>query len=351
MKSRDFMHEAAAVDPSRQKDWDEALLRTPGHSFFHTASWAEVLQKSYNYKPVYFTIRKQAALEALLSVMEVDSPLTGKRGVSLPFTDYCEPIASGAAQFRELFTAAVAIGKKRNWRYLELRGGERFFQNEEPSECHFGHTLDLAEGPRKLFAGLRDSNRRNIKKAGKEKTDLAISASPDALQTFCRLNALTRRDHGLPPQPRRFFQCVHDHILSRNMGFIVLASFRGTAIAANVYFTFGDQILYKYGASDRAFQHLRANNLVMWEAIKWGCDHGYRALCLGRTEPGNDGLRQFKAGWGARERLIRYYRYDLRKDAFIKTPHIVRPSHRKIFGKLPIPILNVLGSILYRHMG
>jgi lipid II:glycine glycyltransferase (peptidoglycan interpeptide bridge formation enzyme) len=135
------------------------------------------------------------------------------------------------------------------------------------------------------------------------------------------------------------------------MGFIVLASFRGTAIAANVYFNFGDQILYKYGASDRAFQHLRASNLVIWEAIKWGCDHGYKTLCFGRTEPENEGLRQFKAGWGARERLIKYYRYDLRKGAFIKAPHIVRPSHRKIFGKLPIPILKLLGSVLYRHMG
>jgi CelD/BcsL family acetyltransferase involved in cellulose biosynthesis len=339
------------INPCEQKDWNEALLRTPGQSFFHTSTWAEVLRESYHYEPLFFTIRKQAALEALLPVMEVDSPLTGKRGVSLPFTDYCEPIVSSAAQFRDLFAAAVALGKKRHWRYLELRGGEVFFDKTEPSEWHYAHTLDLAEGPRKLFAGLRDSTRRNIKKAEKQKLDVTLSASPDALQTFFRLNALTRRHHGLPPQPRRFFQCVYDHILSRNMGFIVQASLRGTAIAANVYFMFGDQILYKYGASDRAFQHLRASNLVMWRAIQWGCDHGYRALCLGRTEPGNEGLRQFKAGWGARERLIRYYRYDLRKGAFIKAPSIVNPLYRKIFGKLPIPVLNLLGSILYRHMG
>jgi len=135
------------------------------------------------------------------------------------------------------------------------------------------------------------------------------------------------------------------------MGFVVLASLRGTAIAANVYFTFADKILYKYGASDRSLQHLRASNLVMWEAIRWGRDHGYRTLCLGRTEPGNDGLRHFKMGWGAQERVIRYYRYDLGNNTFTKSPRIVRPSHKRIFGKLPIPILNLLGRILYRHMG
>jgi hypothetical protein len=351
MKSGDFMSEAAVINPSERKEWNERLFHTPGYSFFHTSNWAEVLRKSYRYQSFYFTIGEQAAMKALLPVMEVNSFLTGKRGVSLPFTDYCEPAVSDAEQFHELFAVAVAFGAKRNWQYLEFRGGERFFPNEEPSEWHYGHTLDLAEGPKKLFAGLRDSNRRNIQKAEKEKIDVAISTSPDAVQAFCRLNALTRRDHGLPPQPRRFFQSVYDHILSQGMGFIVLATCRGTFVAANVYFTFGDQIIYKYGASDRAWLHLRANNLVIWAAIQWGCDHGYRSLCFGRTEPENEGLRQFKAGWGAREHLIKYYRYSLSKNTFIKIPARVRPSYQKTFRKLPISVLNMLGSILYRHMG
>jgi len=283
--------------------------------------------------------------------MGIHSRLTGKRGVGLPFTDYCEPVVSDAAQFQEMFAAAVDFGKKQNWQYLEVRGGESFFRNEEPSEWHYSHTLDLTAGSRKIFAGLRDSNRRNIRKAKKENIDITLSATPDAVKAFCRLNAITRREHGLPPQPRYFFQNVYDHILSKDMGFIVLASFRGAAIAANVYFHFGDQLIYKYGASDKACRRLRANNLVMWEAVKWGCDRGYRTLCFGRTEPDNEGLRQFKAGWGARERLIKYYRFDLQKGAFIKTPMIINPLYRKIFSKLPIPILNQLGSILYRHMG
>ena len=339
------------INPIDFPRWNESLRSLPDHSFFHTSSWAEVLHRSYGYKPLYFTLRRGGVLSALLPFMDINSVLTGKRGVSLPFTDYCEPVVSDAAQFPEMLAAVTAFGKKQNWKSLEFRGGETFFPNDEPSEWHYGHTLDLTEGPRKLFAGLRDSNRRNINNAEKEKIEVAISVSPDALKAFRRLNALTRRDHGLPPQPRLFFQCVYDHILSQGIGFIVLASFRGTAIAANVYFTFGDRIIYKYGASDRACQHLRANNLVMWTAIKWGCDHGYRTLCFGRTEPGNEGLRRFKAGWGAREHLIKYYRYNLRKCTFIKAPGITNPLTRKIFSKLPIPALNMLGSILYRHAG
>ncbi len=342
------MPEAEAVDPSVETGWDESLGRTPGSSFFCTTAWAEVLRRSYRYEPLYFAVRQGASLAALLPVMEVDSLLTGKRGVSLPFTDYCEPIAAGAGQFRELFAAAIARGKERGWRHLELRGGEAFLQGTEPSEWHYVHTLDLGKAGIDLFS---DATRRNIKKAEKQGLEVTVSAAPGALNEFCRLNALTRRLHGLPPQPRRFFQSVQERILSRNNGFIVLASLRGTAIAANVYFIFGNRIIYKYGASDRAFQNLRASNLVMWEAIRRGRERGCGSLCLGRTEPGNEGLRKFKLGWGAEERVIRYYRYDLRKEAFVRAPDVVKPLHKKVFGSLPIPVLNALGSVLYRHMG
>lgn len=348
MESRGSVGKIEILNPTEQKDWNEVLNRTPDSSFFHTTNWAEVLQESYHYEPIYFTIRKEEDLKALLPVMEVNSYLTGRRGVSLPFSDYCEPIVTDTAEFQKLFAAAIALGKKRRWRYLELRGGGDFLDKIEPSEWHYAHTLDLGYiGTDKFSAATR----RNIKKAERQNLDVTISATPDALQTFCHLNALTRRHHGLPPQPKRFFHCVHDRIFLRNMGFVVLASLQGTAIAANVYFTLGNKILYKYGASDRTFQHLRANNLVMWDAICWGRDHGYGSLCLGRTEPGNDGLRHFKIGWGAQERIIRYYRYDLRNDDFIKTPDTVRPFHRKISGKLPIPMLNLMGRLLYRHMG
>lgn len=283
--------------------------------------------------------------------MGIDSLITGKRGVSLPFSDYCEPLVSNPAQFLEMLAAAIAFGKKQNWKTIEFRGGETSLQNEEPSEWHYGHTLDLAEGPQKLFASLRSSNRRNIQKAEKEKIDVAVTTSPDALKAFCRLNALTRRDHGLPPQPRQFFQCVYDQILSKDLGFVALAMLKSKVIAANVYFTFGDQIIYKYGASDRVFQHLRANNLVMWEAIKWGSDRGYKTLCFGRTEPENEGLRQFKSGWGTREHRIKYFRYSLQKETFIKAPIRARSVYGSIFSKLPISILDFMGRLLYRHMG
>jgi len=58
---------------------------------------------------------------------------------------------------------------------------------------------------------------------------------------------------------------IFDHVISRDHGDVVLASFNEKVIAGAVYFDFGEKAIFKYGASDRAYHHLRPNNLIMWE--------------------------------------------------------------------------------------
>src|SRR5437867_13337103 len=80
------------IDPLTYPDWNACLLATPSASIFHTTNWLRVLQESYGYRPYYFACFKAQQLTALLAFMEVKSWLTGGRGVSLPFSDYCEPL-------------------------------------------------------------------------------------------------------------------------------------------------------------------------------------------------------------------------------------------------------------------
>ncbi|MEN6321041.1 MAG: peptidoglycan bridge formation glycyltransferase FemA/FemB family protein [Syntrophaceae bacterium] len=283
--------------------------------------------------------------------MEVTSLLTGKRGVCLPFTDYCEPLISQSGQFKGLFDFAIDFGERHGWKYLEIRGAETFLENEEPSELYLGHTLDLADGEKKIFSKFRDSTKRNIKKAEKENVKVEIANTVNAINEFYRLNSLTRRDHGLPPQPYHFFKNIYNEIISKHAGFISFATLNNTAIAGNVYLLFGEKVIYKYGASDRNYQHFRASNLVMWEAIKWCCKNGYKNMCFGRTETDNDGLKQFKSGWGTKEHVIKYYKYDFRKSSFVKDCAKISNFQHKFFNKLPIPLLNAFGTLLYKHMG
>ena len=121
-------------------------------------------------------------------------------------------------------------------------------------------------------------------------------------------------------------------------------------VAGAVFFHFGKTAIYKFGASHKAFQHLRANNLVMWEAIKWHARRGLGMLDFGRTSLENEGLRRFKLGWGTQERLIDYFRYDQRKAGFVTARDESAGWHNRIFRMLPVPLSRLIGATFYRHV-
>jgi lipid II:glycine glycyltransferase (peptidoglycan interpeptide bridge formation enzyme) len=181
--------------------------------------------------------------------------------------------------------------------------------------------------------------------------EVKISDSLDSVKDFYRLNCVTRKRHGLPPQPFYFFENIYNHIISQNKGIVGLASYQKNIIAGAIYFHFGEKAVYKYGAWDRTHQQLRPNNLIMWRAIEWYARNGYRYLSFGRTELEDQGLIQFKSGWGTTEEQINYYRYDLKKGSFVSGSSKVTGFHNKIFRNIPIPILKKVGSILYKHIG
>ena len=324
-------------------------MQTPGHTFFHSSQWAKVLAQTYGYRPFYISQLCHEGFRVLLPLMEIRSVITGTRAVSLPFTDYCDPLIDPEADPDETFQFALELGRKSKWAYLEVRSTA--FQNRQATESYFRHTLDLKPGKEEIFHGLRDSTRRNIRNAERQGVETWISRSYQAIKLFFELHCLTRRGHGLPPQPFRFFQKIHEHVISKDTGFVVLAASQGRIIAGAVFFHFGCNALFKFGASDARYQRLRPNNLVMWTAIQYYLAHEFSILCFGRTHPHNVGLRQFKNGWGPTEDTLYYYRYGLRPRLSRNARFLNGSIHSTTFERLPIPILRVTGALLYRHFG
>ena len=339
------------LNPLDLPHWDDLVLDNIEPSVFYTSNWAKVLKTSYGYSPRYFAAEKGGMLSALLPVMEVRSVLTGCRGVSIPFTDYCDAIVDDEEMFRKLIDRVVEFGRKSGWNYLELRGGQKYLTETPIFESFFRHTLELRDDKREMLASFRNSTVRNIKKAVEAGVETHVCTSLDSVRTYYQLHCLTRKRQGVPPQPFQFFRNIYDFVISRNRGFVIIASFEHKPVAGGVYFYFGKEAIYKYGASDIAYQHLRANNLVMWAAIKWFSLNGYRSFCFGRTDVGDEGLRQFKNGWGTTEIILNYYRYNMTDGEFVPGRNSVGMYSEKLFRRLPPRLLGMIGQILYRHMG
>ena len=320
------------------------MTRRPDFSFFHGAAWTRVLAETYGYTPVW-----QADGTDLLPLMEVDSWLTGRRGIGLPFTDDCAPLCQSEPAFKSLWQNAVEWGRAHGWKSIELRGGRQFLGAAPASLAFYGHEVDLAMTEARLFGKLEGSARQAVRKAEKDGVTVEISHSEQAVRDYYDLHGLTRKRHGLPPQPLGFFLNIWRHVLSQQQGMVALASWRGVKIAGAVYFFLGGRAVYKYGASDFRRQNLRANNLVMWEAMKWLARHGVTKLHLGRTSLSNQGLRKFKLNLGAVEQGQEYFKFDLRKNCYQVDAEGIAGWHNRVFRGLPVFLARRAGEMLYKH--
>ena len=348
MSASDFTF--SILDPTRDSAWDQSMAAIPGYSFFHSSAWAKVLHESYRNQPFYLALQGKGGASGGLPLMEVNSSLTGRRGVSLPFTDECAPLPADHRESRSLLEKAIELGRERGWRYFSCHGGGNFFsETKTQTPSYFSHLVDLRKTPKELFASFGEGIRRAIRKAQSARVQVEMASTLEALWSYYGLHCLTRRRHGMPPQPWSFFRQIHRHILASGQGFVALARHRNRPVAGAVFFSLGRQAIFKYGASNESFQGLRPNNLVMWEAIQLLTLKGIQELSLGRTSLTNEGLRRFKAGWGSVEHSLWYLKYDYKLQAFAREKDEAYGWHNGIFRRLPLPISRLLGAFLYRY--
>ncbi len=345
---RDARAVPSVVDPRQVPDWDQQVARLGG-GVFHSAGWARTLAQTYGYAPQYHVLQRRE-LSAVLPVFEVSSWLTGRRGIALPFTDACDPLADEPADVPALFERACETGRRRGWRTLEVRGARGRLAPAPASVTFHTHLLDLRRSEAELFARLEASNRRAIRRAQSAGVVVEFSNDRAALDAFYRLLCRTRRKHGVPPQPHRFFVALHTELLNRKQGCIALARLGDRIVAGAVYLHFQQSAVYKFGASDEAFLPCRANNLVMWEAIRAHARQGFDTLDLGRSSSTNHGLRAFKRSFGADERILEYVKYDLRRGAFTTDQDRSSGWHSHLFRHLPIVVSRAIGAALYKHI-
>ena len=339
------------LNPVSISHWDDQIRGFPEAGVFHSKAWARTLMEAYRYEPHYAVWYEGDTPAAIVPLMEVSSFLTGTRGVSLPFTDFCPMLNNGLVPVPQIMDNLSDYGRDRGWKRLQIRGLSMETESCDGSPDYYVHELDLLPGEESLLGQVRSSTRRNFRKSEKQGVHILEENNGKGLGEFCRLNNITRRDHGLPPQPRKFFECLLKNVIEPGMGRILLATYDGRCVASAVFLHFNGQAIYKYGASDKKYQSLRANNLIMWEAIRTYSDAGERSFHFGRTEPENSGLLQFKRGWGAVEKPLDYTKYDFGNNRWVPDPSSVSGAHTHLFSKLPLFMLSGIGRVLYRHMG
>ncbi len=285
-------------------------------------------------------------------MMLVKSWLTGRRAVSLPFSDFCEPLFKEQESSSEIIKEVMKYSEKEKVKYVEFRASTKNFPFEtEQYRTDLRHVLKLDKSENDLLKTFSENTKRNIKKAKKAKLVLKIMNDDSGMNIFFDMNCETRKKHGLPPQPYSFFNNLLKNVIQVGMGDILLAEKDGDYIAGAIYLKFGKKLIYKFGASYSKYFNLRGNNFVMWEAIKKYLAEGFEEFDFGRTELGHEGLQRFKLGWNTDELTIYTTRYNIEKKEFLPANIQTQGFHNTIFSRSPVFILKLIGNTLYKHVG
>ncbi len=346
----DAVSPVTELNPLDVTGWDELVSDFSDATPFHTTGWLRVLRETYGHTPFYLCQSSGKHLTACLPLSEVRSPFTGKRGVSLPFTDHCPALMTATDVGPALWNAALAVGHRRGWKYVECRSSGIAPAGSTASLEFYTHSLDLRPGPQALLAQLDSSVRRALRKAESSGLKIELSSESSAVTEYYQLHCLTRRRHGLPPQPWSFFQNLSRHLIAGGQGMIVTARYDGRPVASAVFLHFGEHALYKFGALDFSAQQWRPNNLVLWEAIRYYASREFRTFDFGRTSLANDGLRRFKRSFGASEHRLAYFRCRLPAGHFVASQDRADTALNAFFRRLPLPALRLAGRMLYPHL-
>ena len=137
-----------------------------------------MLVDTYGHRPCHVQVSLNGGLLALVPMMEVQSVLTGSRGICLPFSDYCAPLTFSSFG-QELVTQKLQqIAHERCWSYFELRSHSIVPVNTPASESYYGHFLDLRISPEALISNFSSSVKRAVRKAQRSGLNVSIQIEP-----------------------------------------------------------------------------------------------------------------------------------------------------------------------------
>lgn len=347
------------IEPTVDRRWDEFVKLNPRATFYHTTALKQVLQQTYGYRSLYLAAEtSESTLCGIFPLFLIQSPFIGKRIVSLPFSDTCGPLVNDSPTVDSLLARAIDLRDAFQAKSVQIRTDVDVLPaahaNFAADSRYVDFVLPLTRDPDEIWsrpsmAGVRG----HVRKATKSGVAFVVGESEQDLREFYTLHLKTTKGHGMPAQPYTYFRNLWQNLGSTCDLRLLIARYEGRALAASLFVGFGQFVHYMYNASDSGALHLRPNYLLLWEAIKWACHAGYRQLNMGKTSRYNEGLVNFKRGWGAEAMPLFYLYYP---SMYGPTSTSFAENSRKyqlattVWRALPDSITDLVGGVLYRHL-
>ena len=297
------------ISPEEDPRW-RALLERYHSDVFHSPEWMRALRVTYGFE-----------IRALLAIDDAGQPLAGvpiaricdgrgERLISLPFSDFCDPLLDSQQAWTRLADELLDLGLPIRFRLLHnpLPLSDTRFDAYGEARWH-GLALDQEGGQEAIFERFDKDARTGIRRAESSGVRIETVTDTDGLRAFHNLHVgVRKRKYRLLAQPYSFFEALWDEFLAKDQGVLLLAYREDELLAGTLYLTWRDTLYYKFNASAGVVPNYRPNELLMWHGIQYGIERGLRCLDFGLSDADQEGLLRYKRKYSPREETIKFLR-------------------------------------------
>lgn len=241
----------------------------------------------------------------------------------LPFTNYKLAIfEKGPAPTSEMLIGLKTVAKNNNIIFIKLEpnvGWELPINNLQltnkskltkilkengavPGKRFFTPTtfwIDLTKSEEELLKSFSSKTRYNIRLAERKGVVVKEDNSDKAFGRYLELTRETTQRQAFFAHTEKYHKLMWKHLKDAGIAHLLTAIYQNEIITTWILFVWKDFLYYPYGASTDKHKEVMANNLMMWEAIKFGKKEGLKTFDLWGREEGK-GFTKFKEGYNPR---------------------------------------------------
>jgi len=326
--------------------WQAFVEERVDSTALHHRQWIELLMEQYGFKLHLPAITENGQVRAAMPFLETTSLRGSKKLVSLPFTDYFSVLSSGDGAV-EILCDALRSDLIPKIKSVVFRSDASIRGLEVQSE-QVRHELFTGRPLGQIEASFDDAVKRNLRRTRENDLQFKSRRDADAMETFYRLHLMTRKKLGVPVQPKRFFQRLHERMIQSELAFVGVVSKDREPIAAGVFLTYHKRFIYKYAASHPKALKYRPNDCLVYNGIKLAVEDGFDWFDFGASDKRQAGLRRFKRKWGASESDIYHNYIKGAAESEASDSHAFRIASA-IIRVSPQIVCRALGEVFYKY--
>ncbi|HLF18006.1 MAG TPA: GNAT family N-acetyltransferase [Candidatus Omnitrophota bacterium] len=274
--------------------FEKLALPEAERNLFSSLSWQRVIDKTYGLKLFCKYLQQDGKVLSYFIYSAVHNFLEWKICVG-SYCDYLDCHVTDPRHWKLFFEAI-------RQEYPMYRIAIRNLKDETARQCgdfkllskEKHHEIDVRADLDELWKNTFRTFKVAYKKAlGHLKFK---RCTKEYLPKFYELHLKLRKNkYKIFPQPYRFFENIWEEYMEKDKGVLIGAlDSRGRLLAAQIFLACGKGLFYKFSTSRQDVLHLKPNNLLMWEGIKYAKEKGLEKIDLGSSGLEQEGLIWFK---------------------------------------------------------